>query len=532
MGWQQGARSGPRADTYARRQVDRSDDVRGAGLAQLGELLKAVRRRAAFVAVIVAAAGLAALVLTASRPKVYEATSEVWITQSDPVSALLTRTNPEPADAERDFNTRVELIKQPAVADRVRRQLNLRVPVDELLGAVITEVRGTSDIVAIHAADSNARRAAAISNAFARQFVREREQAARSAILRAADRAARELAALSAVEQEDAIGRELARRLRTLQVEAGLQTTGIEVVELARTPSSPRPRHVAALTILAMLLAGLIGVALAAILDVVDRRIADEEDLEPFGLRLLAAVPPARSGAGMDDPAVREALSGLAATLRFPISARELSSVLVTPVGAGDAGRTSVCLGVVRELAEWGVSAIALEADLRQPTFAERLDLPRGPGLSDVVAGRAGLDDALVEVGARTMRPVPQGELADEPTFAVLPAGPVPPNPLTLLTSPAMRQVLERASSMADIVVADAPPAADASDAVTLAGSLDAIVLVVKRGQTRRDALARTLRALEGVPARVLGVVLTNAPRPERLASEPPADADVVPQPR
>jgi succinoglycan biosynthesis transport protein ExoP len=516
---QERPRSGPDRRTYAAGAVRGSDDLRPGGLAQLGQLLRAVRRRAALVAVIIAAAGITAFVLTIRQEPSYEAVSQVWISQSDPVSALLTRTDARPADPERDFNTRVQLIAQPAVARRVRRQLGLRVSTDALLGSVSTETRGTSDIVDIHAVDSDPRRAAAIANGFARQFVAEREDAARATILHAADRAARELEGLSAVERGQSVSSDLARRVRTLQIEAGLQTTGIEVVRLASPPAAAASRHVLALTVLAMTLAGLVAVALAAVLDVVDRRIVDEADLEAFDAPLLAAVPAARPGAGTDDATVREALAAAATTLRPRIEAQELGSILVTSAGPGDDGRAAVSIGVAAALAQLGMSVVVIEADLRQPAFAERLNLPDGPGLGDVLAGDAELDEAVVDIDAHTLRRLGPDEIDESTSFAVVPAGAPVPNPLALLGAPAMRRVLKRARGMADVVVVDAPPVGSAGDALTLAGSVDGVLLVVRRGHARRDAVAQAMRALAGVPTPVLGVVLTGAPRPAREAA-------------
>jgi len=64
----------------------------------------------------------------------------------------------------------------------------------------------------------------------------------------------------------------------------------------------------------------------------------------------------------------------------------------------------------------------------------------------------------------------------------------------------------------ADVVLVDCPPIIAVTDAAILAGKVDGVVLVVNAGTTRREYAARARQLLDKVNARVLGVVLNNAP--------------------
>ena len=154
---------------------------------------------------------------------------------------------------------------------------------------------------------------------------------------------------------------------------------------------------------------------------------------------------------------------------------------------------------------------IAIEADLRRPTFA-KYGIGRGAGLSTVLAGVSDVDSSLIEVDASSLTRVDgTSASARARTFHVLPAGPVPPNPQALLARPMMTHVIEDARAMADVVLVDVPPLGTVNDRVTLANLVDGVVLVAHIGRTTRNASRRTLRLLSNVDARLLGVVVTGA---------------------
>jgi succinoglycan biosynthesis transport protein ExoP len=483
-------------------------------LGQLGSLLGAVRRRWMLLAAIVIAAAVAAFVLSKSQTKKYDAISKVYIAQSNEVNALLGNGNTNAPDPERDFNSKVELITQPDVADRVRAQLHLSMSSDDLLKEVSTQVSGSSDVVGIQVEDTDPARAAAIANSFAKQYITVRQSAVRGAILQAANLAQRQLNSLAPVDRNGPQGRALAQRLRELQIDAALQTGGIEPVSNATRPTGPSSPKPTLMTVIAAFLGGILGLILVIALELLDRRIKEIGDIERYGRPVLAAIPaPATSSSPLDEEfAVREALSTLATNLRFLNLGRDVNSIVITSPGPQE-GKTSVALGLSRGLTELGLRVVTIEADLRRPLFTTYTSLGAGNGLSTVLAGVTDLDEALVDVDAHTLRPLGPGDSHDTPYFTVLPAGPVPPNPLGLLSNPQMAQTVKRLRAMADVVVIDTAPVGTVNDAVAIAELVDGILLLAKLGQTRRDAFERTVRTFDHLPTPLLGLILTNAPR-------------------
>jgi capsular exopolysaccharide synthesis family protein len=96
------------------------------------------------------------------------------------------------------------------------------------------------------------------------------------------------------------------------------------------------------------------------------------------------------------------------------------------------------------------------------------------------------------------------------PGLLLLPSGPLPPNPSELLGSRRMQEIIAGLSERADIVLFDAPPIVAVTDAAVLASRVDAVLLVVKAGATKRDHAQKARALLEKVNAHLVGAVLNN----------------------
>ncbi|MEO8397439.1 MAG: capsular biosynthesis protein, partial [Chloroflexota bacterium] len=116
----------------------------------------------------------------------------------------------------------------------------------------------------------------------------------------------------------------------------------------------------------------------------------------------------------------------------------------------------------------------------------------------------------MLDPAAMSSPPLVQTEV---PNLMVLPSGVLPPVPADVLSSQRMLDVIGVLKARAHYILFEAPPVLAATDAALLGAKLDGVVLVVRVGATRRDQAARARQALERVHVRVLGAVMTNAPR-------------------
>src|SRR5688500_9705998 len=491
-----------------------SDDAQQGAPAEhdLGAYLKAIRRRMPMIMVLTGIVTTVAVLYSLAPTKEYESTSRIVLAQSDPISNLIDTSQPINYDPESERNTRVQLIKLESVAEAVTSELDLDMSTAELLDEVATEVDANSDIVNITVLDPDPEQAAAIANEFAEQYQAYRRDTAREGLIEAAEVTRSRSEQLSPEEQTSEQGRDLRADLRRFEILAAAQQGGVEIAERAEVPTDPAKPKPLLTGILAFILGFGFSVALAVALEFIDRRLKDEEDVEnAFALPILATIPrPARKSENVvpgEDRGQFEVYSALATNLRFFELGPELESIMITSPGPSE-GKTSVTLGTARALAALDLRVIAIEADLRRPTFS-KYGISGGAGLSTVLAGVSDVDSSLIEVDASSLTRVDGTASPRARTFHVLPAGPVPPNPQALLARPMMTHVIEDARAMADVVLVDVPPLGTVNDPITLANLVDGVVLVAHLGRTTRDACRRTLRLLANVDARKLGVVVT-----------------------
>jgi capsular exopolysaccharide synthesis family protein len=158
-------------------------------------------------------------------------------------------------------------------------------------------------------------------------------------------------------------------------------------------------------------------------------------------------------------------------------------------------GKTTTSINTAVVLAQKGVRVLLVDADLRRPSIHKTLGLGPRSGLSNVLTGSTTLDQTIT--GTSIL-----------PNLFILPAGTPPPNPAELLASSAMRDILGRLCEQYDHIVVDTPPTLSVTDAVVLSPRADAVVLVIRSGQTTKQALRRARDILAQVNAKVVGVLL------------------------
>ena len=483
---------------------------------------------------------------SAAQDEQYEASSKVLVGQTDPINGLFPGASAD-KDPDRVARTNLELIESETVAERVSQALTTTTDAptpSELLDQVDADIEQDSDVIAIKVRDEDPELAAEIASVWANQFARDRDRASRRNLENAIERAQLELESLPQDEVGSARGNTIERRLSDLEIAAALQGSAVQVVEEADAPDDsvePRP-GVAFLTSIPIgILAGLL---LAGLLSYLDRRLKREEQVEAITQMPVVASIPRRSerlvrrkaGGGVwADPVEAESYGRLATNLRFFNFDRQVKTVLVTSA-IPEEGKTTVALRLAAALAGAGQGVLAIEADLRRPTFTDYFSIQFPHGLSGVLIGATPFEDVVTRVHTSYALAAPTEE-GDEawttaPFIEVVPAGVIPPNPTELLAGNALPQVLREAKQHADIVLVDSAPLVPVGDAIPIANAVDGVLLVVKLGESRRDELRRALKLLGTLRSKVIGVVITNAPRPsdryEYYATEPPVPMPAI----
>jgi polysaccharide biosynthesis transport protein len=325
----------------------------------------------------------------------------------------------------------------------------------------------------------------------------------------------------------------LLQKLKEAGITAGLRSSNIRVVDPALAPASPsRPQK--ARNILLAILVGLVGgVGLALFREYLDNTVKSPDDIEALtGLPSLAVVPslPGLNGHHKRfSPFAREALPAAASAPRVELlafvqpksqiseafralrtslllsQAEHPPQVILVTSALPREGKTTAAVNLAVTLAQLGDRTLLMDSDLRKPGVRRVLNLTVGKegGLSSYLAGVLTLDEAIVT----------------HPTIKNLEAlttGPVPPSPADLLSSHRMREALVELRRRYKFIVIDSPPILAATDAVILSSLTDGVLLVVRSGETPKEAFTRTCDLLGAVKSRLLGVVLnavdSNAP--------------------
>jgi len=169
--------------------------------------------------------------------------------------------------------------------------------------------------------------------------------------------------------------------------------------------------------------------------------------------------------------------------------------VLVTSPGRNE-GRSLTVAGLGLTMAqEYQRRICIVDADLRNPQQHRLFDIPETPGLSDILAGRATLDDACVTLEAHHL--------------TVLPAGTLPAHPAELLGTTTMRRTIDTLRSRFDAVLVDAPGATPLADVSILTPFVDSVLMVIRAGVTSKPSIHDAIAALDG--SKLLGMVLNDA---------------------
>lgn len=490
-------------------------DVSAAGLG-LRDYARVAMTYWKYITVVTLILTLLATAWSVVRPRIYaaEASAVVLAVGTDNVSSLLAGDNLAKARAK----TYKSLAESRLVAGSVSEFIGLTMTDSALLGSItVTNPRDTAEI-RVKAESTDPTTAQRIADAWIVALgkqVQERETAT--------------AAAAAAANQPAVPGQPVP------PVTPMLSLVSLDAASVPTDPVSPGM----GLTALFGAVVGLLLAYSSALLrDRLDRRVRTASDVErlfavpvigglPVDLRLtgenkvLGGVPAApTAGSRGDSPAFAEALREVRTNLTFLDVDNPPRIIVVTSSVSGE-GKSTIAANLASAISAGGEQVIVVDGDLRHPSMAKIFDVIPGIGITDILTGKAEVDDVLQQ-------------RSDLPNLSILGSGRIPPNPTELLSSHAMKQLIDSLSEKG-IVIIDAPPLLPVTDAVLLAKIADGAIVVVKAGKTTKDQLTKSLGNIRRVHATILGTLLNCVPAKEfdgysYYTADPDSEDSVTPQ--
>ncbi|MGB3112016.1 MAG: polysaccharide biosynthesis tyrosine autokinase [Candidatus Omnitrophota bacterium] len=308
------------------------------------------------------------------------------------------------------------------------------------------------------------------------------------------------------VESNKQIYESLLKRIKEMEVTGELKTTNVRVIDKATIPKTPaRPNK--KFDLLIALFMGLFGGSgLAFLFENLDQSVKTPEDIKNYiklpALASIAipreedeiAIQPEMITSKKPRSTISEAYRSLRTSIMFTAVEHKRKSLIFTSSGPQE-GKTTSAINLAIVMAQAGEKTILLDADLRQPKIEKNFNITSEHGMTEVLAGTEELDKVIRKT--------------EIPNLEIITCGSLPPNPSELLGSKKMDDLLEELEKRYDRVIIDTPPVLAVTDAVVLSGKVDGTIVVVRAGETNRNAVLKTKEILTTVhSSNLIGVVL------------------------
>lgn len=276
----------------------------------------------------------------------------------------------------------------------------------------------------------------------------------------------------------------------------------VKIVEQAQVPTSPEGLSDTVVIALALFLAVFLSAMLAFMFEYLDHTIKSPEDVEKtLEISVLGSVPKKKK-------LKKRYLRELSDKLYLTMKKESMQSVLVTSAFQGE-GTENLTANMARTFSEiHNRKVLIIDANVRQPVMHKAFNTEETPGLAEVLESKIFLGDAVKKVTPPRKRG--KRSSGEESQMFLLPAGRTKVNPITLLDSSTMKEVLEKSKEKYDFVFVTPSNLKDHKDGLALAEYTDSASIVIDCGKSRRLAVKSVIEPLKEKNVKILGAILNN----------------------
>jgi capsular exopolysaccharide synthesis family protein len=304
----------------------------------------------------------------------------------------------------------------------------------------------------------------------------------------------------------------LLNRLQETQVVENQNIGNVRIVSRATVPDEPSAPNRSLILAAGVFTGACLSVAVAFLIDLMDKSVKTIEEAENiFGHTFQGIIPDFKKAAktqgnflqGSEQNSqlavannapitpVMDAFQVLQANLKL-FNTTDAKRIFAVTSSVPQEGKSSVSANLAVAIAQVGHRVLLVDADMRRPRQHQIWKLPNPLGLSDVLTGEIQIQQAIQQV---------------TPNLSVLAAGTIPPNPVVLIESQRMRQLIATLSNNYDYIIFDTPPLAGMADTTLLGRMIDGVLMVVRPDVLDSASAIAAKKLLLNTNQNILGMV-------------------------
>lgn len=295
-------------------------------------------------------------------------------------------------------------------------------------------------------------------------------------------------------------------RYKQMKITGAVQTSNVKLIDKASIPLKPFKPKIVLNVVYSVIFGLMVGCFLAFAVEHLDSTIRDEEEVKRrYAVPFLGSIPLMSDDenilgnietAVMANPKslVAEAFRVVRTSILYSSPDHPPNIILLTSTQPLE-GKTTAASNLALSMAQAGNKVLIIDADLRKPRLHKIfLNNGNGGGLSTYLIGQIDKESLI--------------HSTDDENFDIIPSGPIPPNPVELISSKKMRELLESLYETYDTVIMDGPPIANFADSRLLSRLAEGVVLVTSIGVTQRQSLRTSIEEITKVGGKIIGTIV------------------------